>query len=1286
VILLSTATAPTSQAVHEHSGVGIVAYGSDENLSAATEASLSISGLTASTDYSIYVVLEYNEELQSSPTRIDISTDVVAPAFASGYPAISNEGQTSFTLKVKAGEAGTAYYVVLADGATRPDTTKIKAGDDASGTDATASGKMTIAASVENTASITGLTAGISYDVWVTAEDANGNITTASKKDVTTLALPKKLTVKQDGSGDYPTISSAISAASSATADTVVVYAGTYQENVNFGGKNLVVRSDTGAENTIITPSNNGLAIVWFYSGEPSTAKLIGFTLKDGGALQGSALNIETSSSPTIENCIITNSKGYPVRFYNSASVIKNTLIYNNTGDGVFYFDNYTTTSYPEIINCTVANNTGYGIQNAKSYKPIAKNSIFYGNSSGGAFGNLDITYSIVEGTYTGTGNKDSDPLFKGSANASDYKLTDYSPAIGSATATGAPTTDLASTNRGSPPDIGAYENSLSTPLSDTYVPVVSHVREGSAGDLSFIGTQSQMSAHWNGSDEGSGISYYEYAVDTDNTNITGSVVAWTNAGTDTSVTITGLSLTEGTTYYVSVRAYDVVKNVSVVVTSNGVKVDITTPIAGIVVHGTDTGTHFYWTGNSSSITATWSGFSDAASGIKEYEVLLRDTLNNTNIVDWTNTGTALTKTFSELTLVNNGQYYFKVRASDLVGNLSQFAASGIVQVDTEKPVVTTLVETAEGSEEDIDWVGPGMNVIHRWKGQDNGQILHYEFSAGTSEGATNVIAWANVSLDTTDTTSSENYEEGLTYFTNVQAKDKADNLSDVLTSDGFQFDETPPKTGSVSDGASADIDFSGSESSITFNWTGFEDAGSGINHYMVALGTTPEGEDVLELKDVGDVTSETLSNLYLDHGVTYYCSVMAVDEVGNESDLVSSNGFTVDIYPGPPTVASSSPAGEVFLSLISESEIVFKFSEPVDYGDFDIWSDMSELTFSTSEDQDSIAFILTPPLTSLDTVYINLSNLTDLSGLTGEDTLFTFATELIADYNHDLVIDASDLSSLASGWMNEDYTYELGPVTGEAPHFVPQLDGDYDLRDVMAYTRMWHWYHETPKLLNLARANLGEELEVTVNDKSLAVTIPEHVIAGQLAFQMTGSEAIITLPAEKTGDMIVLSHVEEGLQQSLIDFAYLGGEGKRNFVLPLEFGRYSSTITVSYALYAEGGTIDRQGVKTMDITPVPVEFVLDQNYPNPFNPTTRIEYGLPVNGQVKLTVYDLLGQEVRTLIPGSDQIAGFHNIMWDARDERGVAVSAGVYIYRLAVRGEDGQKFSRTKKMVLLK
>ncbi|MDP6592791.1 MAG: FlgD immunoglobulin-like domain containing protein, partial [Candidatus Marinimicrobia bacterium] len=223
-------------------------------------------------------------------------------------------------------------------------------------------------------------------------------------------------------------------------------------------------------------------------------------------------------------------------------------------------------------------------------------------------------------------------------------------------------------------------------------------------------------------------------------------------------------------------------------------------------------------------------------------------------------------------------------------------------------------------------------------------------------------------------------------------------------------------------------------------------------------------------------------------------------------------------------------------------------------------------------------------------------------------------------------------------------------------------------------------------QLLNLARVNFGDELDVTVNDKSLTVTIPEHVIAGQLAFQVSDSELSVTLPEEKTGDVILLSHTEAGLLQSVMDFAYFNKDGERNFVLPLEYGRHSSTLTLSFALYGKDGVVTGQGIKTIDITPVPVDFSLDQNYPNPFNPTTQIQFGLPDESEIGLTVYDVLGRQVRNLISSAMTDAGFHNIVWDARDNAGAPVSAGLYFYQLTARGVDGTAFSKTRKMLLLK
>ena len=94
----------------------------------------------------------------------------------------------------------------------------------------------------------------------------------------------------------------------------------------------------------------------------------------------------------------------------------------------------------------------------------------------------------------------------------------------------------------------------------------------------------------------------------------------------------------------------------------------------------------------------------------------------------------------------------------------------------------------------------------------------------------------------------------------------------------------------------------------------------------------------------------------------------------------------------------------------------------------------------------------------------------------------------------------------------------------------------------------------------------------------------------------------------------------------------------------------------------------------------VPDEFTLHQNYPNPFNPVTTLRYDLPENSYVNVTVYDMLGREIRTLV-NTTQDAGFKSVIWDATNEYGNPVSAGVYLYKI-----QAGEFVQTKKMVLLK
>ena len=91
-------------------------------------------------------------------------------------------------------------------------------------------------------------------------------------------------------------------------------------------------------------------------------------------------------------------------------------------------------------------------------------------------------------------------------------------------------------------------------------------------------------------------------------------------------------------------------------------------------------------------------------------------------------------------------------------------------------------------------------------------------------------------------------------------------------------------------------------------------------------------------------------------------------------------------------------------------------------------------------------------------------------------------------------------------------------------------------------------------------------------------------------------------------------------------------------------------------------------------------DFLLFQNYPNPFNPVTTIEYDLTKRVKVELILYDLLGQEVRTLV-SEKQNSGRKSVVWDGKDNNGRIVSSGVYIYIL--KTED---YLQSKKMIFIK
>ena len=113
---------------------------------------------------------------------------------------------------------------------------------------------------------------------------------------------------------------------------------------------------------------------------------------------------------------------------------------------------------------------------------------------------------------------------------------------------------------------------------------------------------------------------------------------------------------------------------------------------------------------------------------------------------------------------------------------------------------------------------------------------------------------------------------------------------------------------------------------------------------------------------------------------------------------------------------------------------------------------------------------------------------------------------------------------------------------------------------------------------------------------------------------------------------------------------------------------------------YSEVLSVTLEAVNVDDGEQLPTVYALHQNYPNPFNPVTNLSYDLPEDAMVNITIFDMMGKVVRTLVNGQ-QSAGYKRLQWSATNNSGHPISAGLYIYTI-----QAGDFSQTRKMILLK
>jgi len=799
---------------------------------------------------------------------------------------------------------------------------------------------------------------------------------------------------------------------------------------------------------------------------------------------------------------------------------------------------------------------------------------------------------------------------------------------------------------------------------ADLYIPIVEAPWEGSVNDLSYQGSSDTLAVFWNESDEPQ-LDYYEYCIGL--TSGGEDIQPWTNTGLDTVAIAYNLSLEHAETYYVSLRAYDQAGSQSETVTSNGITIDLSPPVLGTIIDGITSDEAF--TAALNSLIASWEGFSDTTSGIQFYEYAVGTDIGGVDIKEWTNVDLNTMISDGSFTLTDEQIYYVSVRATDNVFNQSQSISTDGIIADHTAPVGTVVVD---GDTTDIDQQNATDYFNGHWTLFTDGTsgLNRHEYAVYDVTGSAYYIDWTDTGLDTMISLTSLSLTVDHIYQLQVRGVDQVENVGSAVTSDGVLIDRSAPTV-------PGDLVGYFTTERIYLDWTDTPD--SDFDHYTIYAGDTPN--PITEILETTDSECEAFVSGFAD-GNQYYFRVTATDIPGNESD------YSNEVLGIPQTaqITRIVPDTDIVLDM-EDTDISIHFSQPLSsIGEQTISSiayGFMSFTSTYSEEDTAIVLEFTEALASLDTLDIVLDNLVDWSLNTTDSKEIQFGTYMLGDYNEDFMLNGADLSAFISGWTSDNYDYELGPVIGTVPHLIPTMDNEYDLRDIMTFVRMWNWdYLNDAGSLMLARQVVGDELEYELSRNEIIILFPETALVGEVFINYPQYEvSLSSTPETLQGKKIVL--VKDGKDGTLLVTAgYFDLDQSGMIKVNVNsLNRQDPVFDMMYTFYSIDQTIVKQGAVSIEMEAVPEEYVLYHNYPNPFNPTTTIEYGLPHDSKVSLTIYDILGREVRTLVNNERQESGYYIVLWDGTDQFAHPVSSGMYFVMM----ESG-RYTNIKKMVLLK
>jgi uncharacterized protein (TIGR02145 family) len=280
-------------------------------------------------------------------------------------------------------------------------------------------------------------------------------------------------------------------------------------------------------------------------------------------------------------------------------------------------------------------------------------------------------------------------------------------------------------------------------------------------------------------------------------------------------------------------------------------------------------------------------------------------------------------------------------------------------------------------------------------------------------------------------------------------------------------------------------------------------------------------------------------------------------------------------------------------------------------------------------------------------------------------DTSSTLVTAA-GDYDQNGVLDFDDFDDFVIAWNNNVSEYELAPHQGEIPFINIQPDSSFDIFDLATFASMWNWAAGISLSAPLTESYLYEEVISEQNGNELEVSLPlNDYVASQTIFKYdpdvvqilvaddglakVSSSALSFVDVNSDSGFILItsSHLTESIIEDLS--LKLIPDTKQKYSIEIAF---------------QGSDMDANIIQKrslVELLPIPTSFSLSQNYPNPFNASTTIEYGLPRNSDLSISIYDIRGRFVKEIYTGN-QLAGYHFTQWNADNDQGQNVASGLY------------------------